>query len=88
MEILIEDAGAQELFAAIEASPFSLPFRQAFCREILATVGVGFGHPGLEGLFDSSDVSALATGDWCVRVGLTTSGKLLAAALRTLAPRT
>ena len=69
---------------AIYASPFSLPFREAFAREVLATIGMRGARAGFQGFFDSSDVAALATGDWRVLVRLSGSGEQLASALRTL----
>lgn len=83
MQIFIENGGGQELFDAIEASPFSDSFREAFGREVLATISKRSARLGFEGFFDS-DVTTLATGDWRVTVRCTASGKQLAAALRTL----
>ena len=86
MEIHVDGEGAQALFDAIEAAPFSPEFRKSFIDEILTAPGLRFGCPGVKGFFDCADMTADQTGDWTVRSRLSPVGERMVAALRALTP--
>ena len=84
MQIFIDGEGAEPLFDAIKAAPFSDSFKQLFIDEILTAPGLRFGAFGILGLFDGSDIAALETGDFVTRTKLSRAGELMTSALRAL----
>jgi len=86
MQMFIDGEGAEPLFDAIKAAPFSPEFAQSFIDEILTAPWLRFGGPGFEGFFDCRDMAALGgeASDLLVRVRLGRAGKLMISALRAL----
>jgi hypothetical protein len=84
MQIHIDGEGAQSLFDTIEAAPFSEGFRRSFIDEILTAPGLRFGAPGVQGLFDGSNMTTVETGDLTVHARLSRAGELMVAAIRAL----
>jgi hypothetical protein len=84
MQIFIDGEGAEPLFDAIKAAPFSSAFKQSFIDEILTTPGLRFGALGILGFFDGAGIVALGTGDYRSLTKLSRAGELMTAALRAL----
>jgi hypothetical protein len=88
VQIFIDGEGAEPLFQAILAAPFSERFKQSFINEILTAPGPRGGLLCCLGLFNSAGIEALPTSDHVTRTKLSRSGELMIAALRALASPT